>query len=331
MKEEDIRKKEILNRYLDLVRKDCERFLRNTDEFIEIACPACGIKETNFEFRKQNFNYVSCKSCHTLYAKNRPDFNILSQFYKQCESSSYWVEHFFRPVAEARREKLFKPRADFVVSFFQKESPRWHIADIGAGFGLFLDELRKQWPQSKYIAIEPSAEQAEICKQQDFKTEECSLEEINGYDEKLDLITAFELFEHLHDPYLFLSAVYDLLKPEGFILLTTLNGLGFDIQLLWENSKSIYPPHHINFFNPDSIGVLLKRAGFEVVNVETPGKLDWDIVQGAIDQQYLKVHRFWQHLARKGSAGCQQDFQKWLAKHKLSSHMRVLARKTIKE
>ena len=331
MKEEDIRKKETLNRYLDLVQKDCERFLENTDKFVQISCPACGMRETNLEFKKQNFEYVSCVFCHTLYAKNRPDFKILSQFYKQCESSTYWVDHFFKPVAEARRKKIFKPRADFVVSYFQEDSPRWHIADIGAGFGLFLDELRKQWPQSTYIAVEPSAEQSKICSQQDFVTEECTLEEISGYNEKLDLITAFELFEHLHDPHRFLAAVYDLLKPEGFLLLTTLNGLGFDIQVLWERSKSIYPPHHINFFNPDSMGVLLKRAGFEVVNIETPGKLAWDIVQGGIDHKCLKEHRFWQNLARNGSADCKHDFQNWLAKYKLSSHMRVLARKMIKE
>ena len=33
----------------------------------------------------------------------------------------------------------------------------------------------------------------------------------------------------------------------------TLSSTGVDIQGLWENSKSVSPPHHLNFFNPYSI------------------------------------------------------------------------------
>ena len=47
-------------------------------------------------------------------------------------------------------------------------------------------------------------------------------------------------------------------------ILTTLNGLGFDIQMLGKNSNSIYPPYHINFFNPKSIEFLLKKIGFKI-------------------------------------------------------------------
>ena len=61
--------------------------------------------------------------------------------------------------------------------------------------------------------------------------------------------------------------------------MTTLNGRGFDILLLWNKSKSIAPPLHLNFFNPGSIRILLEKIGFQILEISTPGKLDWDIVE----------------------------------------------------
>ena len=93
------------------------------------------------------------------------------------------------------------------------------------------------------------------------------------------MITCFELFEHLYDPKLFLKKVYKILNKNGIFYFTTLNGLGFDIQMLGKFSNSIYPPYHINFFNPRSIEVLLKKIGFKIILIDTPGKLDLNIVE----------------------------------------------------
>ena len=109
--------------------------------------------------------------------------------------------------------------------------------------------------------------------------------------------------------------------------MTTLNGQGFDIQLLWDKSKSISPPQHINFFNTTSITLLLQRFGFQIVDVSTPGKLDWDIVEGMIKNENIKLERFWHLLADKSDHSRKQELQRWITKFNLSSHMRVLARK----
>lgn len=327
MREEDIRKRDIFNRYLDLARKDAEEFFANRSRFIDIHCPACNSEKHQYEFNKYGFTYVSCPVCHTLFVNPRPAFDDLIRFYADSPSTHYWVEEFFKPVAEVRREKIFRPRAEYIAETL----PGLHkgiIGDIGAGFGLFLEELGRIWPVCRKIAIEPSVEQSKICRAKGIEVQCCSVEELEGYDQQFDLLTAFELFEHLYDPAVFLNKVYQLIKPGGYLLLTTLNGLGFDVLILWENSKSVSPPHHLNFFNSKSIDLLLRDAGFTPVHIDTPGKLDWDIVEGMILEEKIRGDRFWQHLAQQQQPEAKQDLQHWISEYGFSSHMRVLARKS---
>lgn len=330
MKEEDIRKRDRLARYLELVREDCARSFGDGIGLSPVACPACESLDAGFEFAKDGFEYATCRSCETLYARTRPSFDRLKSFYAESAATTYWINEFFAPVADARREKVFRPRAEYVVSTFGQD-PKWVIGDIGAGFGLFSQELRNLWPLSRYIAIEPSLEQADRCRNAGLDVLSSSLEEVavlGSHDGRFDLLTAFELIEHLHDPRVFLRAVQRLLKPGGWLLMTTLNGQGFDIQLLWERSHSIYPPCHINFFNPVSMTRLISSVGFDVKDVSTPGQLDWSIVEGMMEREGVSPGRFWDVLAKKVSPASKHDLQSWLQRHLLSSHMRVLARRS---
>ena len=73
------------------------------------------------------------------------------------------------------------------------------------------------------------------------------IEEFNP-KKKFDLVTCFELFEHVYDPNIFIKSLNNILSKNGLLYLSTLNAVGFDIKYLRENSKSIYPPYHLNFF-----------------------------------------------------------------------------------
>ena len=189
--------------------------------------------------------------------------------------------------------------------------------------------MRALWPRCSYVAIEPSPEQAGICSKAGLSAECSTIEALSGYDARFDLLTAYELLEHLSDLRQFTEAVFRLLKPGGWFFMTTLNGEGFDIQVLWEKAKAVTPPHHLNFLNPESLEQMLVRAGFEVPSVETPGKLDWDIVEGMIRHEEANPGRFWTLLAQQGTAEGKREFQEWLSRNRLSSHMRVLARKPL--
>lgn len=327
MKEEDIRKRSVFNRYLELVADDVKVFF-DKGNFLETNCPACASADIGFEFEKTNFSYVSCRKCGTLFVNPRPSLEVMKRFYSESASTSFWVNEFFKPVAEARREKIFRPRAEY-LSAFLREDKISAVAEIGAGFGIFLEELRKISPNKHYIAIEPSKEMADICSRKGLETRMAMFEEISDMDGKLDLLVSFELLEHLVRPEDFFNKAYSLLRPGGKLVFTTLNGMGFDILLLWESSKSVTPPHHLNFFNPYSVKLLIERFGFEAQDISTPGKLDWDIVEGMIKNEGAKLGRFWQKIADQAGQECKKGLQQWIIKNSLSSHMRVLAKRKV--
>ena len=329
MKEHEIRNPEVHRRYLEMVREDAEKFFDAPDCLEHVACPACRSAGFHREFDKFGFTYVACDACRTLYVNPRPRVGPLKDFYMSSPSSRYWVEKFFGPVAEARREKIFRPRAAYVAENLP-ELARGRFGDIGAGYGLFLEELRHFWPDAQFVAIEPSPEMAKICRDKQLGVEETMIEDLEARDRGFSLLTAFELLEHLHQPESMISKAYRLLEPGGYFLMTTLSGEGFDIQVMWEKSRSIFPPHHLNFLNPDSLALLCRNAGFNVKSVETPGVLDWQIVEGAAAREEIRLERFWSHVSRDTSVDCKEDLQAWITKHRLSSHMRILAQKPIK-
>ena len=190
---------------------------------------------------------------------------------------------------------------------------------------MFLEEMQNI-SKSKYLyAIEPSKEMAEICRNKGLRVIENPIESVSSQEYQFDLLTSFELLEHLFDPYSFILSVFSLLKPGGHFVLTTPNGLGFDIANLWEKSKTIFPPHHLNFFNPSSLHKLFSRAGFQEIEVTTPGKLDWEIVEKAVED----APRFFSYLSKYGSPDAKRELQSWITKYNFSSHMHVVARKPL--
>lgn len=329
VKEEEIRQRSVMNRYLELVGEDVHTMFNDHSCFIQIDCPACGSKNYQAQFEKLGFTYVLCPDCGTLFVNPRPPAQLLMDYYTQSRSASFWVHDFFPPVAEARREKLFRPRAEYVRDTFPQKS-RGVIGDIGAGFGLFLEELGKFWSAARLIAIEPAKEMVDICDEKCLEVIPCAIENVAGWDGQFDLLTSFELFEHLHAPGEFLRKAWHLLRPTGHLLLTTLNGEGFDIQVLWEKSKSVVPPHHLNFFNPRSLVMLLQANNFTVDKVDTPGVLDWDITEGMYRNEGVEPGRFWRLIAERAEQATKDSLQAWISESGFSSHMRLMASKTIK-
>ena len=135
---------------------------------------------------------------------------------------------------------------------------------------------------------------------------------------------SFELFEHLHDPHKFLCHLNGIMAKNDLIIFTTLSGIGLDIQALWEDSKSVTPPHHLNFINPKAAKILLERSGFSVLETRTPGKLDIDIL---CKSPSLIKDRFWRTFAKQATNIEKQSMQLFLAESGLSSHMLFVARK----
>jgi SAM-dependent methyltransferase len=201
------------------------------------------------------------------------------------------------------------------------------MIDVGAGFGIFLDEWRHRFPATEVLAIEPSTVLASECRSRGFEVIEDIVENVIGYDGYADLIICFEVLEHVYEPLNFVRTLSRLVRPGGYVFISTLGVDGFDIQMLWERSNSIFPPHHINFLSVEGFQCLFARAGLEQIEVTTPGQLDVDIVVNALDRNptLLNGQRFLLSLLKDKSHSI--AFQQFLAANNLSSHTWVIGKR----
>jgi SAM-dependent methyltransferase len=328
MKETEIRPKELFHKYLELSAADTETYFISSQRN-DLPCPACGNQTSQPAFEKSGFGYTVCRSCQTLYQNPRPPLEEFSRFYQESPSARYWAKEFFPAIAEIRREKLFKPKVMELARLCQNENFKPAVvADVGAGFGLFLEEWRNLFPDTRTIAIEPNPEMADLCREKKLEVIECFAEQASSLYGHVDLLVALEVIEHVHDPLVFCNSLNHLLCAGGRLLLTGLSIDGFDTQVLWEHAKSISPPHHINFMSILGFERLLSRAGFSNICVFTPGKLDVDIVNGAVAENpdVLKNNRFVRHLLGRNDSTLKK-FQEFLSEHQLSSHCWVWASK----
>ena len=93
---------------------------------------------------------------------------------------------------------------------------------------------------------------------------------------------------------------------------------------MWKDSKSISPPHHINFFNPYSAKLIIEKAGLSLLEVSTPGKLDVDIL---LNNKNKIKDRFLKTLIHHSSKEQRNSLQEWLSSNGFSSHMWLVCTK----
>jgi SAM-dependent methyltransferase len=327
MKEHEIRPEKLLERYIELSARDAKNCFADAS-YINTVCVACGEDKCNHEFEKNNFAYTKCLKCGTLFQNPRPPIEAYEVFYRQSESSKYWAEVFFPAVAEVRREKIFRHRVKQLSQICLEQNIKIeNLIDVGAGYGIFLEEWQRVFPTTQSIAIEPSTSLAEKCREKGFVVEEDIVENIKGYENSADLVTCFEVLEHVHNPMDFINTLKNLVKPGGYVFISTLCIDGFDLQILWDKSSQISPPHHINFLSVQGFELLFERTGLTNFSITTPGQLDVDIIRNAVkrDPTILNKKRFLSKiLADDNKAGA---FQKFLVDQKLSSHVWVFGQK----
>jgi hypothetical protein len=137
-----------------------------------------------------------------------------------------------------------------------------------------------------------------------------------------------DLIEHVYDPVKLLRACGKALRSKGYVSIATPNGEGFDFKILGKNTGNITPPEHLNYFNTVSMVKLLNRSGYKAIYVETPGKLDVDIILKQKESGYpLKKNNVYLDYLLEQDDVVRGNFQDFLASNALSSHMLILARK----
>ncbi len=329
MKEEEIRPKEMFDRFLELSELDCDRYFSDA-ETTEIPCPACGASGIH-SFEKNSFGYDECPQCLTLYVNPRPRAKYFEEFYQYSDSQKYWANEFYAATASARKAAMWEPKAARILEILEthgvypvKDTP---VINIGAGYGIFEDVVRENsfFPT---VSIEPNPNLKPVLEEKGHRVITAFFENLDPGEirktagEKYHFVS-FELLEHLVDPGRFLEHLKGYLPPNGLFIATTLSSTGVDIRELWDKSKVVSPPFHLNFFNPASVRKLATTHGFELVDVFTPGELDVDILCNNLQD----LGRFWKTTLQQADEESKDEIQKFFVRQNLSYHMWFILRK----
>lgn len=328
MKESEIRPQALFDEYLALARKDLEQFFSDKSSFVEVPCPACGSDCSESGLEKLGFKYRSCSECQSLYVSPRPPTHLIETYYREGEAVKFWATDFFKQTAEARREKIFRPRARVVAEWVGRCGLSADVfVDVGSGYGIFLEEVARLGLFEEVWGIEPAPNLAAVCRDKGFSILEKPAESIKSDELQGAFATAFEVLEHLFDPALFLQSVANFLKPGGMFLFTTLTVTGFDIQVLWEHAKAVHPPHHLNLISVQGMAQLVERCGWHLLELSTPGELDVDIVRNTLlENPDIHLPRFVRQIVSHPDEQVRNAFQQFLEMNRLSPHIRVVSR-----
>ena len=320
---------ELFNTYLDITKNEISSLMKTWDLF-EIDCPGCNSKKKEKIFTKFGMEYVQCQNCKTVYVTPRPSETDVSTFYKTSKSLMFWNEHFYKETILSRKRIILKPRALWVINVTENyfEKPE-HFIDIKSKYLEFIDEVNNFHFFKHKTLIDPLIEaNHSFQEQKNVNVINKPIESLSPGEVSATSISALEVIDRISNPKEFITKVRSLLVDNGLFFLTTSTISGFDLQILWDHSKSIYPLDHMNLFSIEGITELLTSCGFEIIELSTTGQLDLEIVKNAKKANPdLEVPRFISYLIEHRDEDAHRAFQEFLQQYNLSSHLRIAARK----
>jgi 2-polyprenyl-3-methyl-5-hydroxy-6-metoxy-1,4-benzoquinol methylase len=141
------------------------------------------------------------------------------------------------------------------------------LLDIGCSFGLFLTLAKN----AGYIVtgVETAVDAAKSVSEQGLNIKCGYVQDLNLPESYYDVITLFEVIEHLASPVELLKECYRILRPGGLLLISTGNTDSWTASFLKENWDYFHVKGHISFFNTVTLQEIARLAGFSVVSLET--------------------------------------------------------------
>jgi SAM-dependent methyltransferase len=229
-----------------------------------------------------DFDVIDCEVCGFKHITPIPTEEELEKAYQH----DYYTQE--KPLyLERHKEDIdwwnlaYAERYELMEQFLPETSKL--LLDIGSGPGFFL--LHGQERGWNVKGIEPSVQAAEHSRELGVSVvNEFFSEESAAKLEKFDVIHMSDVLEHIPDPAKLLEMVHEQLNEEGLVAIVVPNDFNpfqlalrdhLDFKPWW-----VAPPHHINYFNFNSLQHLLERSGFEMIHKEATFPIDMFLLMG---------------------------------------------------
>lgn len=233
----------------------------------EVACLFCGRHDEQLRFREGAFRVVRCRSCGLTYVTPRLPPERLHEMYQE----EYWSSGRARDfgytqyVAEAPLYlRTYRRRSRLLTA--RRPQPG-AVLDVGCAAGFFLRVMADLGWRTTGLEISAS-----MC---EYARGVLGLPDVRRGDllsvplppGSFDLVTLWDVVEHLEDPPAHLRAARAALRDDGLLVLETQNVASAVARLMGRRWHHFKHEEHLYHFDPRTLERLLSDAGLTVVHL----------------------------------------------------------------
>ncbi len=199
---------------------------------------------------------VSCQSCGLVFSQKIPTEKELINFYE-----GYGRNDYLSPLTIKRYHEI--------LDKFEKYRKNNKLLDVGCGIGYFLEIARERgW---EVHGTEFTDRAIEICESKGIQMKKGKLNPEYFDKESFDIITSFEVLEHINNPLEEIKNFKTILRKGGLVYLTTPNFNSLLRYRLKEAYNIITFPEHLSYYTPKTLSQLFKSNGFRKEKIRTTG------------------------------------------------------------
>nr|WP_287410399.1 class I SAM-dependent methyltransferase [Pseudodesulfovibrio sp.] len=260
------------------------------------VCPACGEGDGVFVFTtRDGYNYHNCPACGCCYFPKMLQFNVFEQFFDLCPEASLVHKKVTQnrisgldDSSVARFDNYLNWLSPFLERLQNSNSSYPNVLDFGTGLGGFLHYTQSKGFNS--TGIELDSVTAQVGREKGL-TIFSQMEELPR--KKFELISLWEVVEHLDSPHDYLHKLKELLALNGLLVFTFPNLNSLDVRVYGSDTIHVYGGDtgsgHINLFNFNNFKILLNSAG--LVPIASTGEFSTNLldlfmyIQGVSEKQ----------------------------------------------
>jgi 2-polyprenyl-3-methyl-5-hydroxy-6-metoxy-1,4-benzoquinol methylase len=233
----------------------------------DLACLLCGGARRQVLHERKPFRIVRCADCALVYTLPRLPPDAIRAMYQ----TEYWKSDAARDFGytdyladEPCYVRTFRMRGRWIA---RHKPPPGRLLDVGCAAGFALTALREL--RYDVFGVEISQRMAEVARRRvGAERVHCGVleevERLRPFDGPFDVITMFDVVEHVEDPVALLACARRLLAPGGIVVLETQNVSSLFARLLgvrWQHYKF---QEHLYHFDPRTLAALLRKAGLDL-------------------------------------------------------------------
>lgn len=218
---------------------------------------------------------VDCADCGLAYTSPRPGAADLLSGYADNKDEDYESERDSRCI-----------NAHMSLAVLRRHVPRGRLLEIGCASGFFLNAARTTYD---VVGVEPSTWAREYARTTlRLEVPAATLADARLEAGSFDVVVMLDVIEHVADPLGLLRAAGSALKPGGTLYLVTPDIESLSARLLGGRWWGLRPAH-IAYFSRSTMGAMLAKAGFDVVEARSYGRIfSWGYWLSRLDN-YPKI------------------------------------------